>query len=587
MSDDQKTWTLVDTARASNPGDLKVNRWVWFRNYPRWPIIWLASAGVCAALAYLIHQCFLTLGALLLVMNWLYWRRVGEHFRYGCTCPAMIVSSDPMLIAVSTDLTKGLGQYPVIKIIEKPLRTACGQLPQVGRELPAIALYSLSGDELPHWRDFDPRPIDCASGDLEAIQRVMSTIAEVEWNELRTWLEQLPRPFRCGLYHVKPLIEAPGENSTMTKNEKSDVDVFGVESEFGDSSIINGDQARSFRWEVLASGDEGPGKRSRHGFAYDRDAAATVLVGGIIWDDGGTLQSDTWELHGGGWHFVDRSPTPAARHRGAMVYDTRRGCCVLFGGQGSRDEMLSDTWFYGGQRWRRWRGSWFASRPRPRCGHSLAFNEEEGVAVLFGGIAKGDRSLGDSWLFDGTRWRRVRGPAPPARRYAAFAYDPVFEGCVLHGGSEDDHGRKQFGDTWLFRDGAWTRLSDSFDTDARDDHALAYHHAASALVMLGGLGGARGLLVRDSNGWRPAPVTPLHPRHQCAPLAWDASLNGLVLHGGEACHGGSQMDATLVLRLQERRLDKSPHAETALDDCHRLSTWTAGLTEAEATRKVP
>jgi hypothetical protein len=42
---------------------------------------------------------------------------------------------------------------------------------------------------------------------------------------------------------------------------------------------------------------------------------------------------------------------------------------------------------------------------------------------------------------------------------------------------------------------------------------------------------------------------PLHPRHQCAPLAWDDGLDGLVLHGGETGHAGHQYDSTLVLRL--------------------------------------
>ncbi|HWB14691.1 MAG TPA: kelch repeat-containing protein [Pirellulales bacterium] len=260
--------------------------------------------------------------------------------------------------------------------------------------------------------------------------------------------------------------------------------------------------------------------------------------------------SDTWELRGGVWHWIDCSPTPVARHRGAMVYDAVHQCCVLFGGQGSRGEMLDDTWIYSNRRWRRWHGRWFTSGPSPRCGHSLVFDEAEGVVVLFGGIIKGDRSLGDTWIFDGRKWQSVSGAAPAARRYAAFAYDPVLQGCVLHGGSEDDHGQRQFGDTWLFRTGVWSRLPPTFDTDCRDDHGLAYHWEVSKLVMLDGLGGQRGLLVREPNGWRPRRVTPLHPRHQCAPLVWDATLNGLVLHGGEARHGGPQMDATLVLRAE-------------------------------------
>lgn len=79
---------------------------------------------------------------------------------------------------------------------------------------------------------------------------------------------------------------------------------------------------------------------------------------------------------------------------------------------------------------------------------------------------------------------------------------------------------------------------------------MAYHHAASKLVMLDGLGGDRGVLVREPHGWQPALVTPLHPRHQCAPLIWDTAFNGLLLHGGEARHAGPQMDATLLLRVE-------------------------------------
>src|SRR5581483_10060812 len=167
----------------------------------------------------------------------------------------------------------------------------------------------------------------------------------------------------------------------------------------------------AFRWEVIAQGDEGPGVRSRHCFAHDHEARATVLVGGIIWQHG-TLRSDTWELRDGAWHWLDCSPAPPARHRGAMVYDAARECCILFGGQGSSWEMLDDTWIYSNRRWRRWHGRWFTRGPAPRCGHSLAFDEAQVVVVLFWGILEGDLPLGDTWLFDGRKWHRVSGAAP-------------------------------------------------------------------------------------------------------------------------------------------------------------------------------
>jgi hypothetical protein len=303
-----------------------------------------------------------------------------------------------------------------------------------------------------------------------------------------------------------------------------------------------------FHWEVIAEGDQGPGPRSRHGLVYDRAAMATVLFGGIIWDAAGSLVNDTWELHGGEWRPVESPRNPLPRHRGAMVYDALLGCSVLFGGQSNDGGMLGDTWFYEDRQWRRWRPRWWSRMPRPRCGHALAFNEAEGLTVLFGGIARGDNTLGDTWVFDGRNWQIAPDPAPPPRRYAALAYDPYLQGCVLHGGSVDDHGHEQFADAWLFRGGGWLRLPHSFDADCRDDHGMAFHYAAQRLVMLEGINGARGLLVREASGWQNANLVEMHPRHQCSPLAWDIGLNGLVMHGGEARHGGPQMDATLALR---------------------------------------
>jgi hypothetical protein len=305
--------------------------------------------------------------------------------------------------------------------------------------------------------------------------------------------------------------------------------------------------APALGWEVIASADDGPGPRSRHGLVYDRSVKAAVLFGGIVWDAQGSLQSDTWELHDRQWTRIATSETPPARHRGAMAYLDNLGQSLLFGGQGRTGDMLGDTWIYSGQRWRQERPG--GVNPPPRGGHCLAFDEQTGVAVLFGGIDPGDKPLGDTWLFDGRSWKQLAGMAPAARRYAAFAYDPDLGGCLLHGGAEDDHGRRTFGDAWLFKENAWKRLGKDFDTEPRDDHGLAYHRGAKRLVMLEGLSGARGLLVREATGWRTLEASPLHPRHQCSPLAWDEDLGGLLLHGGESRHGGPQFDQTLLLRM--------------------------------------
>jgi hypothetical protein len=178
----------------------------------------------------------------------------------------------------------------------------------------------------------------------------------------------------------------------------------------------------------------------------------------------------------------------------------------------------------------------------------LAFDEESGFVVLFGGSARIDQSLGDTWIFNGTSWKEVFGPGPPARRYAAFAFDPDLKGCVLHGGSEDDFGKRGFADTWLFRDLKWTRWAHTLNTTVRDDHSLAYHRTAKRLVMFGGLSGKQCVLVRQEKGWQEVEALNLPPRYQCSPLAWDEKLDGLVFYGGEVKHGGPQFQITWILR---------------------------------------
>jgi hypothetical protein len=292
--------------------------------------------------------------------------------------------------------------------------------------------------------------------------------------------------------------------------------------------------------------------------AYDQRAGTTVLFGGIRWGGAfgtGALSSETWELCDGEWSQVETGVQPPERTRSAMAHDTRRHRCILFGGVGRIGEhgsgTLGDTWTYANGRWRQWRPD-SGTAPSPRYGHVLAYDEHIGAAVLFGGALRREaKPLEDTWLFAGGSWHKFPGPEPPGRRNAAFAYDPDLGGCVLNGGSDDDDGERRLAATWLFRDLRWTRLTTRFDTEPQSDHGLAYHAAARRLVMFGGLVRPHGLLVRGEDAWRRIEVRTSPPRHQCAPLVWDDTLDGLVYHGGEIGPGEQQLETTWVLRLRE------------------------------------
>ena len=178
--------------------------------------------------------------------------------------------------------------------------------------------------------------------------------------------------------------------------------------------------AVKFAWDTIASEMDGPGRRSRHCLAYHAADKAIVLFGGIDWSStGGDLFGDTWEFRDRRWSRVKSPNAPPARHRGAMVYHSQGGYAILFGGQtdlaGFLPWNLGDTWLYADHEWKRW-GRLFQAHPSARCGHAFAFDENAGVAVLFGGISPIGKPLGDTWVFDGNSWKRVRGPSPSPRR---------------------------------------------------------------------------------------------------------------------------------------------------------------------------
>jgi hypothetical protein len=100
--------------------------------------------------------------------------------------------------------------------------------------------------------------------------------------------------------------------------------------------------------------------------------------------------------------------------------------------------------------------------------------------VLFGGTPAVDGNstpLGDTWVFDGTKWTKACGSAPatacgpPARVFGAFAYahdNPGgISGAVLAEGGNLFAGPDVtlYRDAWLWRNGAWTRLDAPWSGD--------------------------------------------------------------------------------------------------------------------------
>ncbi len=209
--------------------------------------------------------------------------------------------------------------------------------------------------------------------------------------------------------------------------------------------------------------------------------------------------------------------------------------------------------------------------PSPRTFPSMTYDPVAGGLLLFGGLENDTgltpnatlgipcpRSLGDTWLLQGSQWTNLTGTlplSPPARSNAMMAWDPMAQAVVLFGGLQfsqapnpacADQPQTYLNDTWEWSAGRWTQLLPSMSPPARAYGAMASDPNDGGVLLFGGTrpGGTATLagltsvlndtwllsngswtLVRSKNGVSP-------PALSGAALAYD-SLDGLlVLYGG-------------------------------------------------------
>jgi hypothetical protein len=140
--------------------------------------------------------------------------------------------------------------------------------------------------------------------------------------------------------------------------------------------------------------------------------------------------SDTWEWDGVDWSQRAPSQSPPSSRSGAMVFDSQRGVCVLFGGLTASYQKVGSTWEWNGVAWtQRFPGN----APSPRFAHGMAYDSVRQRTVLFGGGADAGE-LADTWEYDGVQWSlQAPSASPSGRAYHNLAYDPIRARIVLRG----------------------------------------------------------------------------------------------------------------------------------------------------------
>jgi hypothetical protein len=238
----------------------------------------------------------------------------------------------------------------------------------------------------------------------------------------------------------------------------------------------------------------GPRARGLHALAYDEARGVTLLFGGVFAPGQSGYLGDTWQYANGVWTQRSSTAFPPRRFDHAMVYDSKRGRIVMFGGRGSSGaSLMGDTWEWDGSSWIPMSP---AVSPTPRAGHTMAFDPVSGSVLLFGGIQLGGPIVGDLWSWDGTNWSQLFPAHLPGARWHAVAATDLGTGhVVLYGGFDG----ADLLDTWTWDGTDWTRIRNRAQPGVPALPAMTTGPDGGHIVLFGGED-TTGIL-RDNTWW--------------------------------------------------------------------------------------
>src|SRR5437879_6003997 len=230
--------------------------------------------------------------------------------------------------------------------------------------------------------------------------------------------------------------------------------------------------------------------------AYDPRSSVFILFGG----SDGEPTNGTWAFDSatGAWAQLHPEVSPMARVDAMLVYDTSADAFVLFGGWTETPDgiyhRLADTWVFFTTN-----STWVRrdplSSPSPRSDVAAAYDEANGVTVLFGGF-NGTNYLGDMWYYSYTndRWiPRSGSRMPSARADGRMVYDVQHETFFLFSGNDHSDLLANFhhlGDMWRYSwiNNAWTQIFPDVLPVPRTYAVFAADSAHGELLLTGGYG---------------------------------------------------------------------------------------------------
>lgn len=223
---------------------------------------------------------------------------------------------------------------------------------------------------------------------------------------------------------------------------------------------------------------------------FDMSLNRLIVFGGF--DAGGTPCTDVETYLDGQWGDGAGAVLPALRAGEVMTYDAADGYVLLFGAGHGR---ANETWSFRGGLWSQLHPS---VAPTGRSDAGIAYDAADGYVVLFGGLVPNGRTLlNDTWTFRSGAWTNVTnrsGPAPPRSWRFGMSYDSSDGYVLLFGGDRGQFfNTTGWNETWSFHAGVWTnRTSVGPKPPAGEGDVIADDPADGYVVLFGGDSGCYG-----------------------------------------------------------------------------------------------
>ncbi len=216
--------------------------------------------------------------------------------------------------------------------------------------------------------------------------------------------------------------------------------LFGGRSETGylnDTWIFDPDTRA---WAEAKSEGATPSSREGHAMVFDPSSGTLLLFGGGRTEAHYQKSNDTWRYdpQTNTWTDIEVSTCPSPRMWHAMVYDPNASSVIMFGGVGVGEygAVLHDTWSLTSDEWRRLEPTGIV--PSSRSQHAMAYDGSNRVVVLFGGLGSTNRSLDDTWIYDSpaNAWQELKasGATPSPRSGHSMVSAPAWNQVLLFGG---------------------------------------------------------------------------------------------------------------------------------------------------------